>query len=725
MALQPGNVPHLKLGLDDVRSWIKSLQSDGALADDPSFPFVSNWCTVMEEVLEEYGFVLEKRTTMIYYLDLACNFGAHGLKSTYDEHGGLSRREKCSRFPTVGAPRVAREEVPRHLRLCQPLFNGHKRLAMFIYEPDREIFIWSYSSVYYGDPFLFAQSSSSGKQLPPISDSQVWPDRCHELIFRSYSISGNGRNLGTVHKVGREILLITIWEIEVALDFTRRLRASSWARLIHRSTIDEPSIVCLWERSSSCFGFDQYGVCLTPNGLVRTASGASPVIEDSALQHLSKIIPLSDTSTLWYSQNGRFLFVSSARTITKYSIPGLETHFELYLSDEQKGLRAISPNGRYFAYTDDPKKWQSTIWLVDTLAGNTVVLPFPMNKDKIEGSRLVQGRDWTFSFDDRAMIACFVHKNALFKSSSNWCIGCYTGLPSNVRLRSSANGICDGGIHRPIWHASCDHEIVYLVNYRGEIQRIALGDEIRFMHAPDEDTPDKVDEVTSSTDFISQDGSVWGRVNLGNDKAQLQYHSLLNPDEKPRCIELRRSKSRNWNHSQFITMSMDLSILVVNGDICNVGDSKTAAISMNPQTLKLPKVREYIFPHRTYLVDASNSYVAYLTSDKMWRNSPEYPDNLALFRINSDWISSFRLQPSLPKDMYHTSIEFHSSSPLLVLGFSLISEAESIGLNSNDDHIPYHVLIIDMNTMSKSVVQFKENPGRRSACRDTPSLNPS
>ena len=52
IALQPGNIRLLQLGLDDVRDWINSLQSDGKLADDPNFSFVSDWCTAIEQVLD-------------------------------------------------------------------------------------------------------------------------------------------------------------------------------------------------------------------------------------------------------------------------------------------------------------------------------------------------------------------------------------------------------------------------------------------------------------------------------------------------------------------------------------------------------------------------------------------------------------------------------------------------------------------------------------------------
>ena len=703
MALQPGNVRLLQLGLNDVRNWIESFRSDGTIADDPNFLFVSSWCTAMEEVLEEYGSVLKQRSTEIYYLDLASTFGAHSLTDTYEEYGGLTRREKCSRFATTGVQRMA---VPQNRRLSLKAL-GIAVPGLFIYEPNRDIFIYSSRVIHYGDPVLLTQSASNGKTLPSISSSQVWSDTLYLISVERYDICENGRYLGIVHSYDEGRLLITIWEIDMALDFTRRMRASSWARLVHRCTIDERSIASLWFRSGSCFGFDQDGVYF-PNGLVRTVSGTNPFIEDIPYQRLIENILLDrlDASSLWYSKNGKFLFVSTAREITKYSTSGLKTHFKLSSSDRQGYLSAISPSGRYFACTSNPDKVQIDSWLVDTLTGSTIVLPFPDKTDDIEKQ--------TLSIEGGEFITCYICYNS--ESSTTLHIYYFTGLPNNVSLRASGKFKFDGLPSSSILHVCYDHRIVHLVRSRGEFQRIALGDEIKVLDAPEKDAPEDTNKYAFRADFISQDGTRWARVNLFNDKAQIQYRSMLSPDEIPRCIELHRTTCRNETYFTNMTMSMDLSILILDEDIYNLGDSKTGEISIKPQGLKLPvglSSQRDTMGRNWCLVDASNSYVAYLTRYRIKSEDriPEHPDDLLLFRINSDWTSLSQLQPFLPDDMFETSIQFHSSSPLLVVGYGLISEGRSTGLTQDGDQIPYHVLIINMNTMSQSVVDFKQNPG--------------
>ena len=456
-----------------MRDWINSLQSDGKLADDPNFSFVSDWCTAIEQVLDQYGSVLKKRRTEIYYLDLALIFEAHRLKNTYEEHGVLMRREQCSLFSTTGAPRLAREAVPRHRQipqLCDPSKSRDLAPGIFFHEPNRDIFIWSYNTLWYDSPILFAQSASTGKQLPPTSNSVVWPDGCLSLVVEGYDMSRDGKHIGIVYQDDRGPLLITIWEIDLSLDFTRRIRAPLWAHLIHRSTIDEPFIVKSWLRSTSCFAMDQDGVFLTPNGVARTTSTASLFLVDKALQHFSENLFLhcSKTSSLWYSRNGKFLFVYSPDKITKYTVPGLDNQFQLSLSARQKDLLAISPSGRYFACTSDLYEEQIDIRLIDTLTGITVVLSLSEKIGDIVNC--------TFCSDDGVIVACYVHEYGDQPASTTLHIYIFTGLPSNVRLRASGKCAYDCVLYSSSLHVSYDHGIAYLVTDRGEIQRIVLGD---------------------------------------------------------------------------------------------------------------------------------------------------------------------------------------------------------------------------------------------------------
>ena len=704
MALQPDSVPHLLIGLEEVRDWIQNLQADGILAEEPSFAFALNWCMTIEQVLEEFSPVFKKETTAIHYLDLALPFAAHGLTDTYEKYGDLFRRETCLRFITDGIPCATQKEVPPRRQLQKLSGTSQDALGLFVYEPIRDIFIWICWNFHNGQHILLAQSASSGRRLPPIVDTEIGSNSSLDWRVTSYAMSEDGGRLCIVNrnfaKPGE--LRVSIWEIEMALEFTKRMQASSWARITHRSTIDE-AVARLWSKPH--IAFDRDGVCYTPNGLIRTTLGANSFSPQDVLQRLlakSAGIPLEDRCA-FYSGNGKFLFVSSGTTITKYTLPGLENHYQVSLTELSEYMPQPSPSGRYLicvargwglAASDLAKAREGSL-LVDTLLDKIVVLPCSqeMREDVVID----------FSLDETEVVVCYTTH---FTKPSYLQVYYYVGLSNKVRLEASARLSCDP---RP-WPASIcvssDHKTAYLITRSREIQRIGLSDNIEFLEAPD-----KINDYPSRSHHISQDGSKWASVFYGNDKAQIQIRKVLNPDETPRFIELQRKSSFSDDKTTFVGMSMDLSILVLGGDIFRLENPSIGQIGLIPQTLELP--RELVVnkgPGATYpslcSVDVSNSYVAYLKRNRDLRKGPSGPDDLALFRIDLDEISPPRLQPSLPEDMFDISFQFHPSLPLLILGFGLISEAGACGVR--EEIAPYHVVILDMKTMSKTPVESKQ-----------------
>ena len=703
MALQPGSIPRLRFGLEDVRHWIENLRLDGVPIEDSTLSFVLNWCMTMEQVLEEHSPAITKRAATIYYLDLALTFAEYGITDTYEKHGSLMRREKCLRFHTDRIPRPARKEVPPCRQLQKPSETDGCAVDLFLYESNREIYIYSYWDLRLGQQVLLAQSASSGRKLPPMSEPESFD---HDfLLILSYAMSEDGSYLGIVYKFpsGEDLLLIAIWEIEVTLDFTRRMQASPWARVVHRSIVDKPAIPRLWSNPS--ITFDRGGVCFTPNGLLCSASDFHLISRDNYLQRLSEN-GYSDIQCAFYSGNGKFLFVSSKTTITKHSFPDLEVHFKLPLSDTKRYTLVASPSGRYLAIVacrqdrtaSNLTDTQNDTLLVDTLLGNTVVLPHSGDPKQTKTEYVLH-----FSSDEREAVACYNHS---FSTTEYLSIYCYAGLPDGAYVRASGKCIYDLGPLSKRFYVSSDHKSAKIITESGEIQRIRLGDEIEFLDASDEPS-----EYPFRSIFLSQDGSRWASVYYGNDKAQIQTHTVFNPDELPECTELQRTPSLNDDRSTFVTMSMDLSVLVLDGDVYSFRHSKTGVLSTTLQTLKLPKELQTNLPARSpqCLVDSSNSYVAYHTQTRYWAMSPSRPDVLALFGINPDETSSPRLQMSLPQDMFNISSKFHPSTPLLIVGFGLISEAGD--LESDDNEYPFHVVIIDLKKMSKRTVEVEINPG--------------
>ena len=697
MALQPGSVSRLLIGLEDVRDWIDSLRLDGVPAEDSSFSFVLNWCTTMEQLLEEYSLAIIRQPAATYYLDFALTFAAHGLTETYEKHGGLTRRETCLRFPTDKIPQPARNEVPLCRQLQKPSGAGGRMPDLFIYEPNRDIYIYSYRLLRSDNQVLFAQSASSGRRLPPMSEAESLFDRLPPSIL-SYAMSEDGRYLGIVYEdFSGGVLLIEIWEIEVSLDFTRRMQALPWARIIHKSRIDESAIAKLWSRPCIAFGSDS--ICVTPNGLVRTASEANSFVPGTPLQRLSESIMHgnSDIRRAFYSGNGKFLFVFSETTITKYNALDLEVQFKLSLSDAVGYIPMASPSGRYLI-----RETPNGTLLIDTLLNNTIALSYPTTPVPTWRESV-----YHFSVDEREVVSFYADGHSRIDDLHVCHAYCYTGLPNEAHLKASGKGtLCNlGGSLSTYLYVSSDHRTAETVTQSGEIQRIRLGDEIEFLDAPDQPS-----EYPFRSTFLSQDGRRWASVHYSDYKAHIETHTVLNPDEMPRCIELQRPPSLSEGRSKFITMSMDLSVLVLDEDVYCLRQSKTGVLSTTLQSLKLPRELQTNLPYSPpkCLVDTSNSYVVYHTQNRYWGTGTSGPDVLALFRLNSDEISPPRLQPSLPQDMFNISSVFHPSTPLLIVGFGLMSEAGDLA--SNDNKYPFHVVIIDLKTMHKSAVEVELNP---------------
>ena len=708
MALQPESASLLLVGLEDVRDWIRKLHSDGSIIENPSFSFVSNWCAAMRQILEDYGLVVQMRTAEVYYLDLSSIFTEHGLTSTYENYGGLTKREKCSRYTIDRRPRLTQMELAPPLQLDIPSDTHAIRLNMFIYEPTRDIFIYSYFEVGHGQQGLFAQSASSGRRLPRLIDPEICSDSDGSSMITSYTMSGDGTHLG-IFQAG---LSSTILEIAPTLDFTRRLKSPPWARIVHRSTIDDVRVARLW--SKPCIAFDRNGLCYTPNELIRTGSGvcrSSPNVFFNFLSARSTQDNL-DVRCAFCSENGAFLFVSSGATLTKYSSYDQNVVFEMFLSGDKSVVSLARPSGRYLAFVSrdqessvsDPAKALKTTLLVDTFSDSILILPVPVNsEEKINDYYL------HFSVDEEEVIACYIIG---FADSQSLRIYYFDGLPKEVWLKAS--GRCR---YHDTWtilsnnlHVSENHKIAMFATDSGEIQRIMLGDKIEFLDAPEEE-----EDYNFNWSFVTGDGGRWARLYGDDHKAQIQIHTVLSPDEMPRCIELQRTPLLNYEAPRFVTISNDFSIVILDGDIYKLGDAEIGQNSIAPQHLELPaelRIREdnYGSIQRPCSVDPSNSYVAYHGELNRSTDSLIVPEVLFVFRLRFD-IAPPQMQLALPEDVFGISFQFHPSKPLLLLGYRLIPEILTLDDKSKDEQVQLYVLIIDTNTMGKRAVTTELNLG--------------
>ena len=709
ISLRPGSIFRLSIGLEDVRDWIHSLHLNEILAGDSSFSFVSNWCAAMEQVLKEYAPMLKRRPAEVYYLDFAVIFGTHGLAKTYEKYGNLMRREKSFRFPIDRVPWPARKEVPPSRQLPdQSEFEGN-RLGLVIYDPNRDIYIMGLMDFEYGRLTLLAQSASSGRRLPPVSGKATPPGRNDRSVLwiRSYAMSWDGRYLGIVSEViSSTRSSLEIWEIDETLDFNNRTQTLPWARRIYVLAPDEPRLGSIWYHPR--IAFDRDGVCCTPHGLVRTSLETNTCIEAGPLQQLAEMLHHEHSAfdRAFYSGNGNFLFVSSDTKIMKYSFPDLEVHFEMSMLDTKRYALTASPSGRYLALVARSQRRTASdlSLLVDTLSRTTKAFPHSPDLTPMEEDHFFH-----FSVDEKEFLACYVSYSNV---PATIYVQCYAGLPGDFRLRTSGKCVYRS-LRLPVGaYVSDDHRNLRAVTYAGEILRFKLGDRIELV-----DVPDEPSEYPFRAIFLSRDGSQWASVYYGKDRAQVQIHEMFNPNEAPRCIELQRSSSVSDGETPYITMNMDLSLLVLDGDIYRIADVTEAqptipkALELSKEVFLTPRVTTTPSPRCS--IDSSNSYVVYVKQNRSFGQKPLIPDVLAMFHMDSNKNTSLRPHVLLPEDMYDISAAFHPSTPFLIIGFGLISEARDVPSNYSPvpehERSPYHVILIDLNTM-KGVADVEPNP---------------
>ena len=120
-----------------------------------------------------------------------------------------------------------------------------------------------------------------------------------------------------------------------------------------------------------------------------------------------------------------------------------------------------------------------------------------------------------FPIDETEVVACFIQKQA--HSSTLLSVYHYARLASEVYVRAHGNCAFNPMLLSTGVTAFQDHRAAHLITASGEIQRISLGDEIKFLDAPD--TPN---EYPSHAISLSRDGSRWASIYYGRDKAQVQ-----------------------------------------------------------------------------------------------------------------------------------------------------------------------------------------------------------
>lgn len=706
LTLHPSNLLDLFILLDAIRDWVSSLRQGCLPYEDSNLSFITNWCGVMEQVLQEYGPALVLRPHEIHHLNLSFAFSAGSLNELYEKFGNVHAGEEPSRFEISHHSRHAAREVPSHRRLHGDIEVFERRLSLFLYDSRRDVYIWS-PKIEGGDEIvLFVQSASNAKRLRPIKytvDTGKVSSRCMRYVT-ACDLSKDGTFLLVIIELSDCAQLTLGWQIEEQLDFPKGLNAAPWACLNIQYVLECRAQPC--RKDLSIAVRSGMGFCTPARPVNSAMMNHSPTSAD-----IIRMLPDLHRQLTLYSGNGEFVFVVKYRhcldraVIEKLTWTSMEKVAEFSLLEINKSalefnpeitygnrcieilVETVSPSGRYLVLGYPGWEFWPPIHLIllDTISGKIIDMKHRLSRHRSISSFSDDESELNIiSFDGSEMIT-------------------YTGM-SSVTLSKSTQVIPALRQLRlyEFWQFSSDHRLAIGVSWSGVIGRIDDKDELL----------DEIEMINDDSDtkcqikvFPSQNGDRFANVELSRDGTCLQVFGTAHVGEILRHLDLDDLKP----YATPFTMSPDLSILVAGEKIYNIGSPDDQIASKPSQISSIPFLKD-----RLCEVSPSNTFIAFYPS---WTTNYDEVglDILCLDAESTYWV---HLQPSLPNRMRRFSVRFHPSLPLMAILYESpstrkIHEDMSSCSENGPNILLFHVAIIDLNTGNIKHVDDLENPTTR------------
>lgn len=676
MASQPDSTLRLLVGIDEVRDKFYGAKQDPWPRKKDSSQFLASWCIAMSRVFEEYGAIFVRRPWEIYFIDLRDIFSADpSLRKLWQKYGESRLREKDLHLNGYRAPRTSQEKPQPRLQLQQSLHveSFDRKSVFLVHDEGRHIYIWGETLIRADEQCICVQHDETGHRLPPAEDFSGEPDTKWRLI--NNEMSPNGRYLALVYgaepdsSMVRFSTLTIVWQIDENMSFKRRMSRDPWARVVfsHAHKSD------LFINSSRAAIFKDDRHCVTPSGMLDLFTGSRRPLPDDLL---NRIGPPS-----FYSCNGDYLFASGTynfepsedNPIQAKRVDPFEPSQSVGFSwaDKRRHLVDVSPTGRYLvlgrqpgiAYLDDVE--EDILYLYDTDHKETIELrlPEPLNywRGKFHFSR---------------------HETRIIAFLAGWPTGLgvmiWDCLATAPRLTSYAKVdlVPVPQPHQIYVHKAATSAV--MVTETRSIQRIELGDEIKFL-----DANKVIDDYPRRLSTISRDCSHWASVSYGRKGGKLQIIDLTSPDALARQFDLDWSQSdiprflAQRTTSPLIKFSPDLRVLIINAEVFDIttvqGNERSERLILTPFTIEaLPTLLEshwYQIPSwsRDCHISPCNSYVIYVGRGEQWGN--RYSSALLLYRIDLQKRTSARLETVVPEGSISLNASFHPSLPLMVMSY--------------------------------------------------------
>ena len=684
MALQPDSTPRLLVGFSEVRDKFCGSSLGPWPSQATAFHFVASWCTAMSRVFEEYGHILPRRPWEIYFIDVSDIFNSYpSLQLLWQKHGETPSVEKVLYLNDYRDPRPQYEKPQPHLQLQQSLqVTSLDRASVFlIHDEGRNIYIWGETRIVENHYWIAVQHDSTGQSLPPATGLVESSDQEWWLVDRKIDPNGMYLALFYAAVIGRSHSsidgLTIIWRIDENISFRRRMNSEPWARVIF-SYAFESERSWQWYRAVM---FNDDHQCITPCGVLDLITGSRTPLRDGIFGDVELC------NGLFYSCNGRYLFASEPNTQdSPEERPILARRFDTFepslsmdfsLGDENRRVLDVSPSGLYLVLGKPLADYRpiddDIIYLYNTDSNKTIELRLPE-------PLVIWQSNFHFSSHDTRLILF------LPQGPGGLRVMIWDCLATQPRLRSFAYLRQNSSIDRDQIHVNKAADSAVIVTDKKFIQRIELGDEIKF---PDE--IQVIDDYPHRLSNISRDGVYWGLVSYGQNSGKVQIINLMSHNAPARRFDL------DWSQSDIpnvlaqdcclpISLSPDLRVLIINSEVfgITINESNCASESPTLTPFTIEGLPLLLKPHRHRYptwglqckISPCNSYVIYVGQGDQWGQKSRYLSAIFLYRIDLERRTSVRLELNLPEGSDSFDASFHPSLPLLTISYALPTSTE-------------------------------------------------
>jgi hypothetical protein len=469
-----------------------------------------DWCEFVQEMISDYGTVLEDNPAILFDLDFAslvqgAAFRPHWISELLQESSQRQTLRQSFRLRPS-------EAIPAHRKLhiditelgSDGIYRDHDPAALGFFQV-----IERYDAVIYasyrlsGKPQLLIQERSTGKRLAPstcdielrIEDHDPWDSG--QLFLLDSAVSQDKSRVVVVYGSSRGSSFSTcVWQLNKAISFNSDLFEAQWSKIIFHNTTCQS----VFSGSTKLVLFANNDLLWCPAGLVNVATGsitafAAPILDLSS-QNNQKPYPETSHCVVFYGAGDAFFLESQdwseikPTNIRRISPKGVE--LDDVLPPE---LRGYSKHDCRILSADESGRF--IIWLLRT--GKRLGL---FLQDTADGKYvIIQKKGWssisTALFVNISKTVVFaIHDAASWELRlSTWDISSTNSNLTEIASREYPENLCG-------MCTSADGRILYLVSKNRIITELTLPDlEERNDYLSLRSQHQEVIETFPSTDF--------------------------------------------------------------------------------------------------------------------------------------------------------------------------------------------------------------------------------